>query len=365
MAEPNNPTRSEPPRRPAVASPSLWIGAIVGVALAVAVVAALRVKRTGDRASGLSAAADYQIDQYRKIDPALVRYQRALEFSSGLDRPAAVAVGTEDRIYVAGDRAVRMFDSAGAEMETWPLKGEPTCLAVGTADHATPGRLYVGMKDRIELFDRPGDPVAVWQVDGPRAHLTSIALGDNEVYAADAGGAAVLHYDTEGELLGTIGHPDKARGIPALAIPSPFFDVALGPDGHVWIVNPGALRLQAHTPEGNLELFWGQSGAAIEGFYGCCNPANFAILSDGRFVTAEKGLLRVKVYSPDGQFECVVAGPDDLETPVRAEGSRFDREHMAVDVAVDSRDRIVVLDLTGGMVQVYEPKPPAAEASDE
>jgi hypothetical protein len=225
--------------------------------------------------------------------------------------------------------------------------------------------VYLGVKDRVELYDGPGDPAAVWQVEDGKAQLTSIALGKSEVYVANAAAAAVLRYDLEGKLLGKIGQPDKARGIPALAIPSPFFDVAAGPDGHVWVVNPGALRLQAHTPEGNLELFWGESGAAIEGFFGCCNPAHFALLSDGRFVTAEKGLLRVKVYSAGGELECVVAGPGQLETPAGATGSRFDHEHRAVDVAVDSRDRVVVLDLTGGKVHVYEPKEPTREASDE
>ena len=32
-------------------------------------------------------------------------------------------------------------------------------------------------------------------------------------------------------------------------------------------------------------------------FFGCCNPAQLAVLPDGRFVTAEKGIPRVKIYS--------------------------------------------------------------------
>ncbi|MBM3243119.1 hypothetical protein FJZ31_43220, partial [Candidatus Poribacteria bacterium] len=44
----------------------------------------------------------------------------------------------------------------------------------------------------------------------------------------------------------------------------------------------------------------------IDGFCGCCNPVNFAMLPDGRFVTCEKGLPRVKIYDADGTFSGVV-----------------------------------------------------------
>ena len=100
-----------------------------------------------------------------------------------------------------------------------------------------------------------------------------------------------------------------------------------------------------------LEMFWGEGSVAIEGFFGCCNPANLCVLSNGRLVTAEKGLLRVKIFSADGQFECVVAGPEQLEHPTAVTGeARFDHEYKAVDVAADSEGRIVLLDLTTGKI---------------
>ncbi len=87
-------------------------------------------------------------------------------------------------------------------------------------------------------------------------------------------------------------------------------------------------------------------------FFGCCNPAHFAVLSDGRFVTAEKGLPRIKIYSPQGKFECVVAGQEQFPS-------------IAADLAVDNHDRILVLDSNKSRILVFEPKTAAAEINHE
>ena len=81
----------------------------------------------------------------------------------------------------------------------------------------------------------------------------------------------------------------------------------------------------------------------MEGFFGCCNPAHFAVLADGRFATAEKGVARIKVYDGEGRFESVVAGPEQL--PVEA-----------ADLTTDSRGRILVLDPKAKSVRIFELK---------
>ena len=128
-------------------------------------------------------------------------------------------------------------------------------------------------------------------------------------------------------------------------------------DGLVAVVHPAALRIECYSPDGTMQRFWGEAGSNVEGFFGCCNPAHFAVLRDGRYVTAEKGLLRVKVYSSDGEFESVVADHSQLETPgPAAGGDLWDHEYRAVDVAADARGRILVLDLSTGVVRVFVEK---------
>ncbi len=83
----------------------------------------------------------------------------------------------------------------------------------------------------------------------------------------------------------------------------------------------------------------------VEGFSGCCNPGNFAMLEDGSFVTSEKGIERVKIHHPSGEFKCVVAAPDLFE-----EGT------IITDLAVDPNGRILVLDSRKGLVRIFEEK---------
>jgi hypothetical protein len=175
------------------------------------------------------------------------------------------------------------------------------------------------------------------------------------VFVADAGNRIVLRYDPAGKLLGKIGKRDPGRHILGFVIPSPHFDLALTADGLLRVVNPGAHRIEAYTLDGDLEVFWGKHGEGIEGFCGCCNPANLAILPDGRFVTSEKGIPRVKIYAADGKFVGVVAGPETLApTETILEETRPDHKLPVFDVAADSRGRVLVLDPLAMKVRIFE-----------
>jgi hypothetical protein len=101
------------------------------------------------------------------------------------------------------------------------------------------------------------------------------------------------------------------------------------------------LHVEGFTHRGEFETVWGKGSSSVADFFGCCNPAQLAVLPDGNFVTAEKGLPRVKVYSRDGRFQTVVAGPSQLtDTPA--------------DLAADHRGRVLVLDGRAAKVRVFE-----------
>jgi hypothetical protein len=217
------------------------------------------------------------------------------------------------------------------------------------------GSIYVGMKDYVEVLDPMGKPVASWESLGDEAVLTSIARHGEAVFVADAGHRVVLHYDTRGTLVDHIGEKDPDRNIPGFAVPSPHFDLAVGRDGMLRVVNPGRNRIDTFTVDGDLEFWWGERSNGIKGFCGCCNPVSFALLPDGGFVTAEKGLVRVKVYNSDGGFVGVVAGPDQFtggkqikicETPEECQGT-------ALDVAAGADGRIYVLDPADNTIKVF------------
>jgi hypothetical protein len=155
----------------------------------------------------------------------------------------------------------------------------------------------------------------------------------------------VYRYDHNGKLFNRIGEKDPENKIPGFIIPSPYFDVAIGRKGELWVANTGRHELEQFTPDGKLVTSWGKASMTIEGFCGCCNPSHFAILSDGSFVTSEKGIERVKIYSSGGSLDCVVATPEKFE-----EGTR------GLDMAVDQKGRILVLDPVKKQVRIFVKK---------
>jgi len=336
------------------------VGLLVVGVLAVAGIAVLRMDPWGEDGGGLSERFQFNADGYQRADPALVKFHEQGSFASGLNAVRGLAVGPDNRVYVAGQASVLVFSADGKREAEIPLKAESTCLAVGGADHAHPGRLYVGAANRLYLFDAQTASGTWSEGFDDKSVITSLAAAEDAVYAADAGNRVVLRFAPDGKLVKRIGQPDEAAGIRGFVIPSPHFDVAVTADGLLRVANPGARRIETFTPDGDLLGQWGKASAEIDGFFGCCNPADFTVLADGRFVTAEKGIPRVKVYSPQGELECVVADPEMLGQTVSAAQLNEDSGHTPTfDVAVDGGGRVLLLDPLTRQVRVFVRQPEA------
>lgn len=339
---------------PGITGSKVFIGVLIGLAIIVAGIALVRLDTYGEKGSGLGKEFTYDVKDIAKVDPALILYQEAAqEINTGFSNSRAIVVDSRGSIYVAGDKGVNIFDKGGNLLVKIELGGEPGALTV-TDD----GRLYIGMKDHIELYDSQGKRLASWEGLGDSAVLTSIAVSGEDVFVADAGNRIVMHYDTAGKLINLIGSKDEDRNVPGFVIPSPYFDLAVGRDGLLRVVNPGRLRIETYTFDGDFEFSWGKASVGIEGFCGCCNPVNFAILPNGSFVTCEKGLVRIKVYDSDGGFVGVVAAPRQLvrdgelkicETPQECQSGGF-------DVAVDTEGKVYVLDSIKNVVRIFSRK---------
>lgn len=344
--------------RSASPSPStLLIGGVVVIAVVVAAVAVWAIRPHGERGSGLPGSFAYSVEDYIAIDEELLRWHEAASFPAGLAAPRAIAVGADDTVYVAGDRTVVSFNADGETLSRIDLDVEPQRLAVAGSEHVRPGRLYVAFTRHVEVYRSDGTREAVWPEFPERSALRGIALADDVVFLADAGQRIVLRCDPDGKVLGEIGRRDEDRGIPGFIIPSPYFDLAKGADGLLRVVNPGRHRIEYYTAEGRLEepLIWGGAGVAVDRFCGCCNPSSIALLPGGRIVTAEKGILRVKVFTEKGYLQSVVAGPDDLAPdPAAMVETRTDYRLLAPMVAVDSRARVLVLDRVARTVRIFE-----------
>jgi hypothetical protein len=277
------------------------------------------------------------IEKFLKVDPKLIIAKEAGRLQTGFKELRGVAVGPDDRVYAVGDKALVILGSDGARIKTVEMEKAPTCLAV-----APDSTIYVGLMDHVQVFDKDGVKRAAWPKAGPSDWITSIAATDKEVFVADFGNKTVVRYDREGKILGRLGDKGSVAGTGKFEIPSPYFDVAVDASGNPWVAHTGRQRMENFKEDNTLDANWGKQGNEIEGFSGCCNPSHFAMMKDGRFVTAEKGLPRVKVHKSSGEFVGVVAAPKDFEKGIHG-----------LDVAVDSKDRILVVDPATATVRVY------------
>lgn len=305
------------------------------------------------RPGGPSARQIYDLNKYKVTDPRLVLYREVEQFATGFREATCLALGPGGELYVggvlpSGGKAVRIWDA-----DVWPLKGTPSrevelsgtpfCLAV-----AEDGTLYVGMGAEVMVLD-PHDSEGAFRRKwsyGPQAIVTGIALTEAHAFVADAGARVVHVQPLPDGAPGKLAAAEKDAGVvidDGLVIYSPCLDVAAGEDGLVRVVDPGRHRVKLYAPEGVFLSAWKSNPSiSIGGFSGCCNPARIALLPDGSVVTSEKGLPRVKLYSSDGEFMGVVAGPESFEAGTKAP-----------DIAVDGTGRVVVLDRASATVRVF------------
>lgn len=301
----------------------------------------------------------YDVRRLARTDPRLIHYRETSRLACPHEDPSRVAVGPDDELYLAAGHYVTVFHREGHSLRDIALRSPASCLAVTKDNEA-----FLGLRDHVEVYDAKGQRRAAWESPGPRTWLTGITVTGNHVFLADAGQRVVWRCDRSGKVLGRIGDKDKERNILGFVVPSPFFDLEMHRDGLLRVANPGRHRVEAYTAEGDLEMFWGKPSAAIDAFCGCCNPINIALLPDGRFVTCEKGLPRVKVYSAEGVFESVVAGPESFpeNAGVSAAAGLSDCRYGGLDAAVDSVGRIYILDLVKGDIRVMVRQKDASEA---
>lgn len=282
----------------------------------------------------------YDIKSYKASGADLIHYSEVGRIPIELPMVSGIAVGPDDRIYVSGNDSVIVFNNDGPMRSSFHTNVPVHCLAINNNND-----LYLGMGDHVEVYDQKGIKQASWESLGEEAIITSLAVAKTSVFVADAGNKIVWKFDKSGTRLQRIGDKNEAKDVPGFIIPSPYFDVAVDPDGFLWVANTGRHSLENYTVDGNFRTSWGEFGMEIQGFSGCCNPSHFALLEDGSFVTSEKGLARVKIYNRIGNLVSVVAPAEQF-----IEGT------VGLDLAVDSAQKIYVLDPMQKLVRIFAKK---------
>jgi len=280
---------------------------------------------------------EYNVDEYRDVDPFLVGYRETRNYPvrgyipGGIDLHAGL-------LWLTGDGTLEAFTPEGVREVHSGIEGTGTCIEV------TDDAVYIGFEDHVEKYNLNGMLISRWEVPGTKCVFTSLAAGEDNLFVADAGNRRVLRYDFEGVLIGEFrGKADSDAGH-GFIVPSANFDLAVNSYGELWVVNPGRHALENYTYDGSLRGFWKLSAMTIEGFSGCCNPAEMTMTDDGAFVTSEKSMVRIKIYDASGEMQTVVATPE-----------MFREEGKAPEVVVDHELKVYALDFDRNMIRVFEP----------
>jgi hypothetical protein len=210
-----------------------------------------------------------------------------------------------------------------------------SCIAVKN------NNVYIGTGARLSGYSMKGDLLNIWKPLNANGYITSIATDDDYLYAADAMNKRILKYSYNGGPAMEFGKKDSITRAPGFIIPSLYFDIACGGFNDVWVVNPGWLHLENYTNTGYFRSSWGKASFENNGFTGCCNPAHMALLPDGSFVTYEKGVDKIKVFDPAGQFICLVAGAGSFKGNA---DFQLGNNNLVKDMATDDKGLIYILD---------------------
>ena len=248
----------------------------------------------------------------------------------------AVGVDGSGRIYVVGDREVKVFSpvrEGGRFERRWPTAMAGRSIAIGTA-----GQVYVGETGQIEIFDAAGKPRRRLSDKGRLGRVTAIAASGDQLLVADASHRLIRRYEMAGTWLGDIGAGNNTHGF---LIPNGRLDFCTGAEGVVHAVNPSKHRVERYGRDGTLIGHFGRFGPRVADFPGCCNPINIARSASGVIVVAEKAPPRIKAYNDQGLL--LAAGGTD----------RLDPNCRSLDLAIDRQGTLYVTDSVRLRVVVF------------
>ena len=267
------------------------------------------------------------------VTAVLGRAPESLPFVRSLDD---LAVDASDHVFALGDGEVRVLGPDGRLLRRWRISDKAQCLAVGPD-----GRVYVGGAGRVEVYDATGSRVGGFGVGDAAspANVTAIAIAGTNILVADASARLIRRVDPAGRPLGLIGDQSKTK---SFILPNGSLDLDVDTAGIVRATDTGRHQVTAWTLDGTPVGKFGKFGMADPvDFVGCCNPVNLAMTRDGKIVTAEKMIARVKVFEPDGRLIAFI-GPE-----------HFDQKCTHIHLATDSRGRLLAADPVRREITVF------------
>jgi DNA-binding beta-propeller fold protein YncE len=202
----------------------------------------------------------------------------------------AVTVSPSGNLYTGGDSFVSCYTADLRKV--WSLKTPYPVTSLSVSGDS----IYASTMEVILVIGMDGALKDEWGPFEDKSFITSVASNRSRVTYADAGNKMVVILDKQGIVEKIIGQGDGQ-----FVLPSPYFDVAMDASGNLYVANTGHRRIEIRSFDGRLKSMFGEPGLAPGAFCGCCNPAHFIVTPQG-FITSEKGINRIKVLDPGGEF---------------------------------------------------------------
>ena len=217
-------------------------------------------------------------------------WQISAVIPDAVDQLTSVAVDDNGLIFCGGNMNVTCFGTGLKKKWSIPVSGKVMALAVYN------DTVFASLTEHILLLSTEGRMLSDWGPYELNSIITSISVNKYFAAFADAGCKRIFILKKSGEVHSMIGQGDRK-----FIIPSPYFDVALSGRDTVYIADTGKRRIETWTTDGRFIDAFGEPGLAPEAFCGCCNPSHFTVISQG-FITAEKGMNRIKITDRKGRF---------------------------------------------------------------
>jgi len=180
-----------------------------------------------------------------------------------------------------------------------------------------------------------------------------VAIAGNRLWIAESEGLRALEFTTAGAFVSQIGRAgihDVFEYGASIDYPS---DVAVAPDGHVWLVNKWANTLLEFDSAGNYLQEVGVRWNCVSDNTGFCSPKSVAFDAYGNRFISDSGNHRIQVYGSNGVYQTTIG-----ETGVAgSDNGHFNNpEHIAIFggllyVADSLNHRIQIFDIT--LPQMY------------
>ncbi len=208
------------------------------------------------------------------------------------------------------------------------------------------GRVYVTdtVSRSVILFDIKGKRFVEFGHRGPDALLKPIGITiapSDDVFVVDLTDKSVRVYDRDGNFLRKFGSSEE------LSRP---VDVAISNDGqYAYVVDTGGVRSPWHrvvkydARTGEVVKIIGERSSALGGFN---FPMTIAIDSKDRIYVLDSGNFRVQRFNPDGEFDLTFGKV----------GTRFGQFSRPKGIAVDPDDNVYVMDASFANFQIFNDK---------